>query len=283
MLLTLLLACGPAEPPTETVAATPDADAAAAAALLCNLAASAKLPCTAQGADVTLADHSLTLQVDAQPAEYVPGRTLGVGASAVALPGSLALHFDVRVSVDGQPVPVLDSSHRATGEGEVAADARALALDAGLQRWGLSTGAALVDSLTGGTAALQSLGEAAAPLETETHRVTRGIAMQKALAGLAGQANSGRMVLDQARMLDAVGPLVPDDGALHTVHVDVGLDPNGTGCDLGTTKLTGALRIDGQPSDQMCEVLSGYPWPGGGAVLGVEVLYVFTPKDAPAG
>jgi hypothetical protein len=283
MLLTLLLACAPAEPPTETVAATPDADSAAAGELLCNLAASAKLPCQAEGGAVTLADHAVTLRVVAKPAEYMPGRTIGVGASAMPLPGSLALHFSVEVDVDGAPMPVLETSHRATGEGPVSADARALALEAGLQRWGLSTGAALVDTLTGGTAALQSLGEAAAPLETETHRVTRGIAMQKALAGLAGQSNSGRMVLDQARMLDAVGPLVPNDSALHAVHVDVGLDPNGTGCDLGSTKLTGELRIDGQPSDRMCEVLSTYPWPGGGAVMGVEVLYLFSPKDEPAG
>ena len=62
---------------------------------------------------------------------------------------------------------------------------------------------------------------------------------------------------------------------------DIEVDPNGTGCPLGATFLTGDVELDGVPSERLCEVAGDYPWPKVNGVQGVEVFYLFAPQTQP--
>lgn len=286
-MLLLLIACSsePA-PTTQQIPADPAADSAAAAEMLCNLVMQAKAPCAQEGDTLSVGQddsaHSVKVTMTADPSTWVPGRTIGMGRSATELPGSMSVDFLIQVQVDGAPLPAFHAKGRGTSSGKESAPSRVAAREKGLQLWGITTGAALVDSLLGGSGALQSLGEGGAELSVDGYRVTRGVAVQKAQAGLAGQEQAGRMALDHGRMIQALAPLLPKDDKVHGVRLDVAFDPNGQGCPVGDSVLVGSVEVDGAPSGRLCEVVDGYPWPQVDGVHGIEVFYAYTPESAPA-
>lgn len=281
-MLLLLISCSQT-PPTSAkeIPADPVADSAAAADMLCRMVQQAKHPCTQDGNTLTLESHSLVVSMKAKPGTWFPGRSIGMGRSATELPGSLTMDFVVDVQVDGQPMPAVSAKGRGAGADLESGPARQQAMEKGLQLWGITTGVALVDHLHQDEAGLASLGEGSGALDIPGFTVTRGVAVQKSQAGLVGQEQAGRMVLDQGKMVTALAALVPTDGQLHGLRLDVGFDPNGIGCPLGTTFLTGDVELDGVPSGQLCDVASDYPWPQVSGVQGVEVFYLFAPHTEP--
>ncbi|MFT5587175.1 MAG: hypothetical protein ACI9VR_004783 [Cognaticolwellia sp.] len=280
-MLLLLIACSQT-PPTSAreIPADPVADSTAAADMLCRMVQQAKHSCTQDGNTLTLEEHSLVVTMNAKPGTWFPGRSIGMGRSATELPGSLTMDFVVDVEVDGQPMPAVSAKGRGAGADLEPGPARQQAMEKGLQLWGITTGVALVDHLHQDEAGLASLGEGSGALDIPGFTVTRGVAVQKSQAGLVGQEQAGRMVLDQGKMVTSLAQLVPQDGQLHGLRLDVGFDPNGIGCPLGTTFLTGDVEIDGVPSGKICEVADGYPWPKVSGVQGVEVFYLFAPQTA---
>lgn len=280
-MLLVLLACSSQPPPTsaQQIPATPAVDSAAAADMLCRMVQQAGHTCTQDGRNLTLAEHALVVDMAAEPATWLPGRSIGMGRSATELPGSLTMDFVITVSVDGTPMAAVTAKGRGAGSDLASDKAREQALEKGLQLWGITTGVALVDHLHGGSAGLVSLNEGGADLSAPGFTVTRGVAVQKSQAGLAGQEQAGRMVLDQGKMVTSLAALVPDDGQVHGLRLDAGFDPNGTGCPLGETVLTGDVEIDGVPSGRLCEVAGDYPWPKVSGVQGVEVFYLFAPAS----
>lgn len=282
-MLLLLIACSSQPPPTsaQQIPADPVADSTAAADMLCRMVQQAKHACTQDGNTLTLQDHSLVVDMKAEPATWLPGRSIGMGRSATELPGSLTMDFVITIQVDGAALPAVTAKGRGAGADLESGPARKQAMEKGLQLWGITTGVALVDYLHGDSAGLASLGEGSAALETPGFRVSRGVAVQKSQAGLAGQEQAGRMVLDQGKMVTSLAELVPDDGQVHGLRLDAGFDPNGKGCPLGETFLTGDVEIDGAPSGRLCEVAGDYPWPKVSGVQGVEVFYLFAPSAAP--
>ena len=281
-MLLLLIACNQA-PPTSAkeIPADPVADSAAAADMLCRMVQQAKHSCTQDGNTLTLEEHSLVVTMNAKPGTWFPGRRIGMGRSATDLPGSLTLDFVVEVQIDGKPMPAVSAKGRGAGADLESGPARSQALEKGLQLWGITTGVALVDHLHQDEAGIASLGEGGTALDTPGFSVTRGVAVQKSQAGLAGQEQAGRMVLDQGKMVTSLVKLVPRDGQVHGLRLDVGFDPNGTGCPLGATFLTGDVELDGVPSERLCEVAGDYPWPKVSGVQGVEVFYLFAPQTQP--
>ncbi len=286
-MLLLLIACSNQAPPTSAmeIPADPVADSAAAADMLCRMVQQAKHPCTQEGNTLTLEAHSLVVNMKAEPGTWFPGRNIGMGKRATELPGSLTMNFVIDVQVDGAAMPAVSAKGRGAGSDLESGAARKQAMEKGLQLWGITTGVALVDYLHQDDAGLTSLGEGGGALDAAGFSVSRGVAVQKSQAGLVGQEQAGRMVLDQGKMVTSLAQLVPQDGQLHGLRLDVGFDPNGVGCPLGETFLTGDVEIDGVPSGRLCEVAGDYPWPKVSGVQGVEVFYLFAPaapQDADA-
>lgn len=298
--LLALLACDTSPPAPEVAPASADEIAAAAAGMFCTAATQAALPCTATGAEATLAGGAVRLSATIESFLALPGKTIGMGSSAQALPGEVQVAARITASTtDGPLVTVLVE---ASGSDPKLDAARAAAIEAVAQRYMVGAGLAVLDAVSASptAAALASVGMDVPPTpigETghtawAAYPVLKGHGFDPKLASKLGPG--------VRTMVAALGPFVGDTaaGGLHAVHIRATLGGGGEngpcpiippvtmapGETVHLVPLKGTVEVDGVATGDICALSEPVAWPlpKGGALLEWEQVVIIGPAPAAA-
>lgn len=298
--LLALLACDTSPPPPEVAPVTADEIATATATMFCTAATQAALPCTASGAQATLPTGPITLSASIETFLALPGKTIGMGSSAQALPGEVQVA--ARITAGTATGPLLSVMVEAAGSDPDLGAARAAAIEAVAQHYMVSTGLAVLDATSASptAAGLRSVGMDVPPTTIGETGHT-GWAAYPVLKGhgfdpkLASKLGPGVRTL-----VAALPPFVADTpaGGLHAVVVRAKLGGGGEngpcpiippvtmapGETVNLVPLKGTVEVDGVPVGNICALSEPVAWPlpTHGALLEWEQVVVIGPAPAAA-
>ena len=274
-MLLLLLACSGSEPTLELAPITPTEASEEIVQQLCAAAVSGAVACKKAGSQAIVPERAeLDIAVVIDSFTALPGRTIGMGASAQKLPGEVTVAATVQLSVEGKELMSTELS--ASGSDVDPELAREAALDALAQRFVVGHGVAVLDAVVGSPEArtVRALSlEAPAAVHGE-HGVWTSYPMLGA-QGVDPNSVRNHSTIAQALMANLGSFLEQlEPGGLHTLEVQARLGGGGApgrcpilpkmmvpGSTVSAVPFEGVVLLDGQPTGDICELATTVNWP----------------------
>ena len=274
-MLLVLLACSSEHPGVEVPPITDGEASEAAAAVICEAAAEARMDCVAAGSVATLGEVKLETVASVEGFVTLEPRTIGMGASAQQIPGEVQLVLAIALAVDGAPLMTVDVSVAAQ---DVDLDkARSAVLDQAVERWMVGYGLAVLDAVAEDPTA-PALASVGMQVPAQSSGAMRAWAAYPMLRGqnLDPSTASGLGAGVQS-MLGALSPYLDtiDLEGLHSVRVNASLGGSGppgpcglvppvalaSGATASIVPLSGVVEVDGEATGTICEMSEAVAWP----------------------
>ncbi len=298
-MLLLLLACSGSEPSADLRPVTNEEATESLVHELCRAATEGAIPCEPTPTRAVIGGHDVDLSVEVTHFTVLPGRTIGMGASAEKIPGEVQLGGMLTLSVDGRELIRTELSE--AGSDVDPTLAREAAVRDLSQRFVVGYGLGVLDALVGAPEARAARGVGLqAPM---VQHGPRGVWTSHPM--MAAQGVNPDSVRDQGAvarsLMAAIGPFLDEiEGeGLHSVEVRARLGGGGAngrcpilpqimvpGATVSAVPFEGVVHIDQGPSGDICTLGTTVNWPlppQGATLEWTQVMIVgAAPGAAPA-